>query len=504
MSTNSTIESLLTVADYVEDHAAVIVPESKLRISYGLLRQQILAMADILVSAGIRSGDRVAIAMPNGLPAIVSLFAASVAGTAAPLNPACPYPEFLLLLKYLNPRVLLCLVGQADCARRAAADLGIPVFTVQMWDNGIVRLCDTRKISVGIPSADDNIALLLHTSGSTGQPRCIPLRHSNLTASATNIVKTYSLTQNDSSLCVMPLFHIHGIVASMIATLLSGGTVVVPSRFNPLTVWRLVREYNITWFSAVPTIHHMLLSRLRKKSNAGSLRFIRSCSAPFSAESIHKMEEMFGVPVVEAYGMTEAAHQVSSNPLPPLVRKAGSVGLPIGIDLSVVDDRGNLVQAGERGEVVIKGPNVFSGYDNNSEANAKAFVNGWFRTGDQGYIDKDYYLHLTGRLKEIIVRGGEKISPVEVDQVLLKHPAVANAITFGYQHPKLGEEVAAAVILREHSDISESSVLRYCREHLAEFKCPKKLYIVESVPTTATGKIRRRDLASLLSGMITA
>ena len=248
-------------------------------------------------------------------------------------------------------------------------------------------------------------------------------------------------------------------------------------------------------------MHQLLLARTREKpTDAGSLRFIRSCSAPLSPEVIHKMEGIFGVPFVEAYGMTEAAHQTTSNPLPPRHRKAGSVGLGAGIRISVMDAQGNHLAADARGEVVIQGANVFRGYENNPEANARAFVNGWFRTGDQGFLDEDCYLHLTGRIKDIIIRGGENIAPHEIDEVLLKHPAVATAVTFGFLDPTLGEDVAAAVVLHEPGSATEGALINHCREHLAEFKCPKKIHIVESIPTTATGKIRRRVVAALLEG----
>ena len=211
------------------------------------------------------------------------------------------------------------------------------------------------------------------------------------------------------------------------------------------------------------------------------------------------MEEIFGVPFVEAYGMTEASHQMTSNPLPPRHRKPGSVGVGTGIRISVMDAEGNHLGTDQRGEVVIQGPNIFRGYENHPEANARSFVNGWFRTGDQGYLDRDCYLHLTGRIKDIIIRGGENIAPHEVDEVLLRHPAVANAVTFGFLHPTLGEEVAAAVVLHEPGGESESSLLNYCRDHLAEYKCPKKIYFVESIPTTGTGKIRRRAVAAAVA-----
>jgi acyl-CoA synthetase (AMP-forming)/AMP-acid ligase II len=298
----------------------------------------------------------------------------------------------------------------------------------------------------------------------------------------------------------MPLFHVHGLIASTMATLLSGGTVVVPIKFNALSFWRTVREHRVTWYSGVPTMHQLLVARThRKPAEAASLRFIRSCSAPLSPELIHKIEELFGVPFVEAYGMTEAAHQMTSNPLPPRHRKPGSVGVGAGLRISIMDKDGNHLGTNQRGEVAIQGANVFRGYENNPEANARAFVNGWFRTGDEGLLDEDCYLHLTGRIKDIIIRGGENIAPHEVDEVLLRHPAVAAAVTFGCVHPTLGEEVAAAVVLHELHGATESALIKHCREFLAEYKCPKKIYLVQSIPTTATGKIRRRAVAAALT-----
>jgi oxalate---CoA ligase len=288
-------------------------------------------------------------------------------------------------------------------------------------------------------------------------------------------------------------------VASTLATLLSGGTVVVPKKFDALGFWRVVREYKATWYSGVPTMHQVLLARAEghgKPAGAESLRFIRSCSTPLSAEVMHRMEELFGVPLLEAYGMTEAAHQMCSNPLPPRAHKPGSVGVPCGLQISVIDGHGHHVGIDKKGEVVIRGPNVFSGYESDPNSNATAFKDGWFRTGDEGLLDHDGYLHLTGRLKEQINRAGEKISPREIDKVLLKHPAVSEAVTFGFPHPTLNEEVAAAVVLRE--PVADSVLLKFCVERLADFKCPKKLFVLESIPQTATGKIRRKEMASML------
>jgi acyl-CoA synthetase (AMP-forming)/AMP-acid ligase II len=297
----------------------------------------------------------------------------------------------------------------------------------------------------------------------------------------------------------MPLFHVHGLVASTISTLATGGTLVVPSKFNALSFWKHVRDNHVTWYSAVPTIHSVLLDRAGDTKPEGSegLRFIRSCSAALPPEMMAKMEKTFGAPVLEAYGMTEASHQMASNPQPPFAHKGGSVGKATGIQIGIMTD-GKLLPQGERGEVVIKGPNVVDGYENNPEANATSYVDGWFRTGDQGYLDEEGYLFLTGRLKEMINRGGEKIGPREIDEVLLQHPAVNEAVAFGVPHDRWGEEVAAAVTLK--GEATEKEILAFCKQRLADFKTPKKLYIVEAIPRTATGKIQRGAVAKALAG----
>jgi acyl-CoA synthetase (AMP-forming)/AMP-acid ligase II len=498
--TLKSVVTLLDVLRFANSHTAIVVPELGISVTYDSLRRQVLTMADALASAGIRRGDAVAIALPNGLPAIVSFLAASIAGTAAPLNPAYPYEEFLFFLGDTNARIMLCPPVGAEFARSAAADRKIPVMSVGMTDRGEVHLVDAPTGAAAPEPTADDIALVLHTSGSTGRPKRVPLRHFNLAVSSANIANTYALSEEDVSLCIMPLFHIHGLIGSTMATLLSGGTVVVPTKFNALSFWRTVREHRVTWYSGVPTMHQLLLARAHQKpAEAATLRFIRSCSAPLSSELINKIEDLFGVPFVEAYGMTEAAHQMTSNPLPPRHRKAGSVGVGTGLRISIMDKEGNHLATNQRGEVAIQGANVFRGYENNPEANARAFAKGWFRTGDEGFLDDDCYLHLTGRIKDIIIRGGENIAPHEVDEVLLKHPAVAAVVTFGCLHPVLGEEVAAAVVLHEPGSISEAQLIKHSREFLADYKCPTKIYFVNSIPTTATGKIRRRVVAAALT-----
>ena len=500
-SPSSTPSTLLELLEHgPAEKTAIILPEQNLRITYAALRDQVQAVSEQLAAAGIGRGDRVGIALSNGLPMIVSFLAASVAGTAAPLNPDYKEDEFRFYLEDTEARVLILPPDGADEARRAAGDR-IPILTVDMDAAGTVSLTGPSG-ALGrrpiVPPTVDDVALVLHTSGSTGRPKRVPLAHANLSVSAGNVARCYALGPDDVSLCVMPLFHVHGLVASTLATLATGGTVVVPGRFRPLSFWRVARDYGVTWYSAVPTLHQLLLARAadptsRRPAGTERLRFIRSCSASLPPRLMHALESAFGAPVIEAYGMTEAAHQMTSNPLPPSKRKAGSVGCGTDVHVSIMNKEGRHLQPGERGEVVIQGPNVIRGYESNPEANATSFVDGWFRTGDRGYLDHDGYLWLVARIKELINRGGEKISPREIDEVLLAHPAVAEAVCFGVPHATWGEEVAAAVVLRDA--VTEAELLAYCREHLADYKRPKQIHITEAIPRTATGKIQRGVVA---------
>jgi acyl-CoA synthetase (AMP-forming)/AMP-acid ligase II len=318
---------------------------------------------------------------------------------------------------------------------------------------------------------------VLHTSGTTSRPKRVPLRQRNLVASVNQITAHYQLGEDDVSLCLMPLFHVHGLVASALAALAAGGSVVIPRNVAPLGFWSLARAYQPTWFSASPTPHRLILMRKTQDRSAASerLRFVRSCSSALSPGQMAEMEDTYRVPVLEAYGMTEASHQMASNPLPPGERRPGSVGRGTGVEIATVDDDARLLPAGAAGEVVIRGPNVIDGY------------------GDLGVLDQSGYLTLSGRLKELINRGGEKIAPLEIDGVLESHPSVSEAVSFGVPHPTWGEEVAVAVVLSLPSD--ERALLAYCREHLADFKVPSHLYIVETIPRTPTGKVQRRFVA---------
>lgn len=477
-----------------------ICTESVPALTYAELSQQVDSLVSQLNQIGLQNGDRIAMALPNGLEVVALFLAASTVGTAAPLNPAYTRDEFKFYLDDTGARALIIPPAGSDEARAAAQD-NVMIIKTDVVDGEIRLSAGASKVNRPVCESRnvDDIALILHTSGTTSRPKRVPLSHGNLAISASNVAHTYQLTPDDVSLCVMPLFHVHGLVASTLATFFRGGTAVIPSKFNPLSFWTAVKQYQATWYSAVPTIHQVLLSRAKGRRPQGSeqLRFIRSCSAALAPQMMADMEETFGVPVLEAYGMTEAAHQMASNPLPPAARKPGSVGLGTAVDITILDSEGRALAPGVTGEVSIKGPNVFSGYEGNAEANAESFSNGWFRTGDQGYLDQQGYLTLVGRIKELINRGGEKISPREIDEALLTHPAIAEAVCFGIPDRVYGEEVAAAVVLRDSATVKD--LIEHCHVSLADFKCPKKIYIVESIPRTATGKIQRRNVAAAIA-----
>ena len=485
---------------------AIVAPGGPV-VTYDSLRRQVRSLAEQLRAMSIDRGDRVAIVLPNGIEAIVTFLAVATAGTAAPLNPAYKAAEFEFYMEDTNAKALITPDDDGEEAR-SAARASVMDIRAEIDDEGNVSLAvpggegqaEAGRVDTPSPEPDD-VALVLHTSGTTSRPKRVPLAHRNLTASVENIIETYDLSDSDVSLCIMPLFHVHGLVASTLSTLRSGGTVVVPPRFNPLGFWPLVDEHEATWFSAVPTMFQALLSRARSGSaprSSDRLRFIRSCSAALSPATMEQMESTFGVPVVEAYGMTEAAHQMASNPLPPDDRIPGSVGPGTGVQIGIMDDAGKLQATGTVGEVVISGPNVIRGYESNPEANATSFVGDWFRTGDQGELDEQGVLTLRGRLKELINRSGEKISPIEIDDVLLSHPAVAEAVAFGVPHPAHGEEPTAAVVLG--SEATERELVAHCRQSLATFKVPRRIHIVDAIPRTATGKVQRRIVAEVITG----
>ena len=477
------------------------------------------SVATTLAERGIGPGDRVAIVLPNGPDMATAFLTVAAACCVAPLNPAYKADEFAFYLADLKPAaIILAPRGAPEDARGGAADgvqaaaetasrLGIPILTLISAEGdaaGLFRLEGDAPATAGRPiraAGPDDPALVLHTSGTTARPKIVPLTNANVVASAGHIARSLALTPSDTCLNVMPLFHIHGLIAAVSASLAAGAAVCCTPGFNAFKFAELLREVKPTWYTAVPTMHQAILMRMRAhtdQARAAKLRFIRSSSASLPPQVMTELEEVFEAPVIEAYGMTEAAHQMASNPLPPRVRKPGAVGIAAGPEIAIMDDDNAILPQGEVGEVVIRGPNVTPGYDSNPAANAKAFTDGWFRTGDQGRLDEEGYLFLTGRLKEQINRGGEKISPLEIDVVLLDHPAIAQACTFGIPHDKLGEEVGVVVVLHPQTSATEAEIREFAAQRLAAFKVPRRVLVMDDIPKGATGKIQRIGLAAKL------
>ena len=481
-------------------------------MTYGGLRTLSNAVRDALHGCGIGRGDRVAIVLPNGPEMAAAFITIAQVAVTAPLNPAYREDEYAFYLEDLKAKALVVMEGDEGPAVAAATRLGIAIVRVSVAEGapaGAFTLSSdaTGEADTTAPGPED-VALILHTSGTTSRPKIVPLLQSNVAASAEHIRASLALSSEDRCMNVMPLFHIHGLLAAVSASLAAGASIWCSPGFNALQFFGWMRDAKPTWYTAVPTMHQAILTRAGRNAEIiveVPLRFLRSSSASLPAQVMAELTKTFGAPVIEGYGMTEAAHQMASNPLPPRAQKPGAVGVEAGPKVRIAHETENRLVEGT-GEVVISGPNVTPGYESNPDANAKSFFEAdgarWFRTGDQGAFDEEGYLHLTGRLKEIINRGGEKISPLEVDGVLLDHPAIAQVVTFALPHPKLGEEVAAAVVLS--GDATERDIRDFAAARMADFKVPRKVIILDEIPKGATGKMQRIGMAEKLGLVETA
>ncbi|MDP2134478.1 MAG: acyl--CoA ligase [Sulfuritalea sp.] len=505
MSTAATFKELFATG---ADAAPAIGAPGRAALTHGGLRTLVERTIRSLNGMGVGRNDRVAIVLPNG-PEMATCFIAVASGTAsAPLNPAYRAEEFEFYLNDLNAKILIVERGSKSPAVDVARKLGVRVveLVADAAAAGDFNLVATdgaasgAAASPGYAEADD-VALVLHTSGTTSRPKIVPLSQRNVCASAQNIRATLAFTPADRGLNIMPLFHIHGLIAGILAPLSAGAQVFCSPGFDALKFFAWMDECHPTWYTAVPTMHQTIVSRAARNKEIiarNPLRFLRSSSSSMPPQVIAELEEIFHAPLIEAYGMTEAAHQMASNPLPPKARKPGTVGLAAGPEVEIMDEAGNVLPPNTIGEIVIRGMNVTAGYESNPKANAEAFSNGWFRTGDQGIKDAEGYVALTGRLKEIINRGGEKISPREIDEIIMDHPAVSQVVCFAVPHPKLGEEVGAAVVLKEGASATEKDIQAFVATRVADFKVPKKVLILPEIPKGATGKLQRIGLAQKL------
>ena len=491
-----------TVVDLFMEHAQraptapAILGIGAATLAYGTFAQQLDELGQTLAGVGVGRHDRVAILLPNGPVMATTVLGVMTNAAAAPLNPLYTADELRFYLTDLAPSLLLVGATLDTPARDIAASLGVPVLEVSV--DGCAHSNAATGSTTLEPHRPDDLALLLHTSGTTSRPKLVPLTQRNLAASARHVAATLELASDDRCFNLMPLFHIHGIVAALLASLASGGSIVCTEGFDTDAVISSMHALEPTWYTAVPTIHRAMLDALaRDDAPAPPLRFLRSSSAALPTTTFTELEAAFDAPVIEAYGMTEAAHQMASNPRTG-ARKPGCVGPAAGPELAILHDGAVTQVAGVVGEIVIRGPNVMTGYVDNPDANASAFVDGWFRTGDQGTLDDDGYLTITGRLKEIVNRGGEKVAPTEVEEALLAHPEVAQAVAFAISHPRLGEDVAAAVVLAEGSTASRATLRRFVAERLAPFKVPNRIVFIADIPKGATGKVQRIGMAERL------
>ncbi|KAB8239850.1 acyl--CoA ligase [Aspergillus alliaceus] len=482
---------------------------SPLTITYQQLHAHVAKFQSRLAKLGVGHGCAVSLALPNSFEFIVGFLGASwQRAIAAPLNPAYKQEEFEFYIDDLSSTLVLIPEGSyAKNGPAVRAGRKYNAAIAECYWNGTEVFLDVKEPgklagSAGVPVGQaqlDDIALVLHTSGTTGRPKAVPLTHKNLTTTMRNIRDTYKLTPQDRTYLVMPLFHVHGLLAAFLAPLYSGASVIVPPKFSATEFWSDFITYGANWYSAVPTIHQILL-KSPLPSPIPPIRFIRSCSSPLSPKTFQDLETTFNTPVLEAYAMTEAAHQMTSNPLPPGKRQPGSVGVGQGVEIKILDQEGKEVPQGSEAEICVRGENVTKGYLNNPSANKSSFTkDGFFRTGDQGKKDPDGYVIITGRIKELINKGGEKISPIELDNTLLHHPKVGEAVCFAIPDEEhYGEDIGAAAVLKSNNAATEDELKSWMAEKLAKFKTPKRIWIVSQIPKTATGKIQRRKVAEVM------
>jgi acyl-CoA synthetase (AMP-forming)/AMP-acid ligase II/thioesterase domain-containing protein/acyl carrier protein len=487
-------------------HAPAIAAPGRSPLTYGRLWGHIEKVTRALHARGLGPNDRIGLVLPNGPEMAVAFLATAAAASCAPLNPAYSADEFDFYLSDLCAKALILQAGIDSPARSIAQARGISIIELLPEfeaEAGLFALgAETKMRTTHRRLAQPNdVALVLHTAGTTSRPKLVPLTHGNICTSAHNIRVALELVESDRCLNMMPLFHGHGLTAAMLSSLVAGASIVCTAGFSTAQFFEWLAEFRPTWYTAVSAIHQAILERatLHHETIARCpLRFLRAGSASIPPKVVTELERVFHAPMVVAYGMTESSSQITCTPLPPRERKPGSVGVAMGTEVSIMDEAGILLPAGATGEIVIRGASVFQGYENNPMANESAFMHGWFRTGDQGHLDTDGYLFITGRLKEIINRGGEKVSPSEVEEVLREHPAVAEVTAFAMPHAHLGEDVAAAIVLRENASTTGMEIRAFAGARLAAFKVPRQIVFVGEIPKSAIGKVSRIGLAARL------
>lgn len=471
------------------------------QLTYGALWASTKSVVHRLRRMGVSRTDRVAVVLPDGPEAAFAMVAVASGAVCVPLHPGFTINEYQRYFSELRISALVTSAKVSSVSQGLAKSIGIPIIDLseRFGSSEIACAARQRVANVELASRTDDAFILL-TSGSTSRPKMVPLTHANVCLSAYNVSAAINLVSQDRLLHVLPLVHGHGLISGLVSSLAAGASVVCMGGFNTEAFFDCLNEYRPTWYTAVPAIHRAvwLAAAGRKLDRAHCpLRLIRSASSTLPSALLHGLEATFGVPVIDTYGMTEAATQIAANPIRQ--RKLASVGRSAGAEIAIWDEKGSKLPFGSRGEIVLRGPTITRGYENDAESTESAFRDGWFRTGDLGYLDSGGYLFIVGRIKDIIDRGGQKISPAEVEEALLSHPDVIEAVVFAIPHTRLGADVAAAVVLRPGGKLSPQQLRSFARERLAGFKIPGRIQIVPKIPKAPHGKIRRSELPALLS-----
>jgi len=497
-----TIRALLDqMAETRGDAICLISPDGKRELSFAKLQQRAAALACRLIGLGFGKGDKIALLLDNGLYTMEVLLGAMYGGLVpVPLNANAAKSELAYVLYHSESKMIFVSSEYLEAVNDVRAEIARPIAIVGVDTERGFGWGDPENPNAQLPAVDeDDQALLPFTSGSTGKPKGVLLSHRSLLAGAANTVLAHQLGPHDRSLCVLPLYHMNALTITLLPTLLSGGCVVLPRRFNANSFWNWVTEYRCTWFALVPTlISHLLqwTDPVRNGADLVQVRFARSSSAPLAPNQHRAFEEKFKLPLIEAMGMTEAGGVIFSNPLPPAIRKIGSAGIPYGCMVTIMNAEACDVPSGQSGEIVVRGASVSQGYFNDSEATAELFgAGGWMRTGDLAYRDNDGYFFIIGRIKELIIKAGENIAPREIDEALLRHSAVAEAAVVGIPDAHWGEDIVGYVVLNSGVNCDERELLRFCRSEIGDFRTPSQIYFVADLPKGPAGKIQRLKLA---------
>ncbi|WER45041.1 acyl--CoA ligase [Cupriavidus sp. WKF15] len=480
------------------DRPYLLAPDSGHALTFGALATDADILGERYAAAGLESGQTVSVYLPNGEQTARLLLGTMACGLVVnPINLLCQPAQLRYILSHSDTRLVFTWPGGEAAIREALREggLDVPVVVTGPDATDLPALPAVRKHACALPPPEPHApALLMYTSGTTGTPKGVLLTHHNLATNGANVSREHALGPGDRVLATLPLYHINGLVVTAIAPLVHGGSVVMPTRFSASSFWSDITRHGCTWLNVVPTIIAYLLNDPDGKAPQG-VRFCRSASAALPPEHHRAFEDRFGIGVIETMGMTETAAPAFSNPLDPEQRRIGSIGRPSGTRARVLARDGTALPDGQIGEIVLQGENVMAGYYKAPEITRDAFTHdGWLRTGDLGYRDVDGYFYITGRAKELIIKGGENIAPREIDEALLRHPAVLEAAAVGVPDPAYGQEIVAFVVMRDAAPCDDASLRAHCLRELGRYKTPKEFRFIAELPRGPSGKVQRLKL----------